>query len=203
MSREILSCAAQASPDSLHAGAVSLLRLLDLYGERHRAELEELWAAPETDYLVLFADDAGVECAILPVGAAHAYSELSKVLHLRLEGLHAVCFTPALSCSGNARFGSPELAAYAKDYPACAPALDAALTSAKGDPVRAALAHLAARLRDVARQEGDLAARERDLHDAEERLDERAHAHLVKLAELEQREHELESARLSVARRAL
>lgn len=79
----------------LHAGAVSLLRLLDLYGESHRAELDELWAAPGTDYLALFADDAGRDCAILPVGPAHEYRNLDTVLGLRIEGLHAVCYTPA------------------------------------------------------------------------------------------------------------
>jgi hypothetical protein len=197
----------------LHAGAVSLLRLLDLYGESHRAELDELWAAPGTDYLALFADDTGRDCAILPVGSAHEYRNLDTVLGLNIEGLHAVCYTPARDMVRPVEappavviteLAEPEWSAYKEEFPELAKELIAALLAAApgSEPVRAAMRHLATRLRDVARHETELVRREHYVHEAEENLNTRAEAHIVRHVELEQREHEIDAARRDMERRS-
>lgn len=186
----------------LHAGAVSLLRLLELYGVHHRAEIDELWATPGTEYLVLFSDSVGRDRAILPVGPAHEYRRLEPVLSLDIEALHAVCYTPALgavqspSSAPGMLLSGPEWEACKAEFPAATAAIiDAVRNSRQGeDPLRAVLSRLESRAAELAHREFELSRREHFVYEAEERLGARADAHLVRLAELEQREVEIVAA---------
>ncbi len=200
-----------AASAALHAGAVSLFRMLDLYGERHRVELDELWAAPGTEYLVLFADDSGRDCAILPVGPAHEYRNLDTVVGLRIDGLHAVCYTPARDAQGGdrapvevpvARSAESEWNALRAEFPDVAKTLSEGMAADSGaDPVGTAMRHLLKTLNEAARHEADLLKREQYVHEAEENLSARAEEHIVRHAELEQREHNIEDARRELDRR--
>lgn len=186
----------------LHSGAVSLLRLLELYGVHHRAELDELWAAPGTEYLVLFADPVGHDRAILPVGPSHEYRRLESVLSLDIEALHAVCYTPALGVVQSVSpvhgmtLSGPEWESFKTEFPsASAEIIDAVTNSCSGeDPLRAVFGRIESRAVELAHREAELSRREHFVYEAEERLGARADAQLVRLAELEQREVEVLAA---------
>jgi hypothetical protein len=79
-------------------GAVSLARLLSIYGHEYMEEVDALWATEGTDFIVLFTNDDESEYALLPVGPAHPHKSLSKALELTAGGLHAVCH--AAACDG-------------------------------------------------------------------------------------------------------
>lgn len=77
------------------SGAVSLARLLSIYGYEYMEEVDALWATEGTDFIVLFTNDAENEYALLPVGPAHPHKSLAKALELTAGGLHAVCHAAA------------------------------------------------------------------------------------------------------------
>lgn len=76
-------------------GAVSLVRLLSIYGFDYIEEVDALWSTDGTDYIVLFTNDDENEYALLPVGPAHPNKSLAKALALHADGLHAVCHAMA------------------------------------------------------------------------------------------------------------
>ena len=76
-------------------GAVSLARLLSIYGYEYMEEVDALWASEGTDFIVLFTNDDENEYALLPVGPAHPNKSLQKALLLTADGLHAVCHAAA------------------------------------------------------------------------------------------------------------
>ena len=76
-------------------GAVSLARLISIYGFEYIEEVDALWSTEGTDYIVLFTNDDENEYALLPVGPAHPNRNLAKALALHTDGLHAVCHAMA------------------------------------------------------------------------------------------------------------
>lgn len=190
-------------PDIQNHTAASLLRFLADYGEQHRAELETLWANPDTEHLVLFTDDARVTRAILPVGPMHDYQRLADALSAEIDGLRARCHTPALGATRLIHAATvwqltPEdQAIIAKECPQTAAALAEAINQGietGRHPVRAALTHLAHHTRELIR-------RERYVTEVEEKLGARAQAITEHIAELEQREFELMNRLAAVERR--
>src|SRR6478609_9675129 len=81
-------------PDFI-SGAVSLARLISIYGHEYVEEVDALWATEGTDFIVLFTNDDENEYALLPVGPAHPHKSLTKALDLHTGGLHAVCHSAA------------------------------------------------------------------------------------------------------------
>lgn len=169
---------------------VSLLALLDRYGLAHRGELETLWAAPGTDALVLFSDTSGAERAILPVGPAHDYRTTDEAYRLHIDGLRAVCHTPAVEAGLRARdiHARETWRLWHEKYPELI-----SRVTAPEDAVGAALALVSDKLKELAAREAELAA-------MEHRLDTMAHDHLVRLAELEQRQIESDRAKREAER---
>lgn len=182
------------------AGVVALTRLLELYGPHHRVELEALWAAPGTEHLVLFADVSGGASAILAVGPAHPCRSLDAALETEIEGLRAICHTPALRAAEALRDGglsAEDLALIAGVCHESAESLSEAISEgvrAGLHPVRAAFSHLAHFARDLAR-------REKFVVESENKLGDRAQALAELQAELEQREADLAN-RTKAAERA-
>ena len=174
-------------------GPVSLVRFLELYGEHHRAEIDALWHSPGTDYLVLFAGAGGSGAAILTVGAAHDYKRLDEAAALEIDGLRAVCHTPAIDAyrAGIAakswHLEDADRRIIAEHCPESAESLAQAIRDGRAagmSPVRAALSHIALHARD-------LALRERYVVESENKLADRAQALVERAVELDQREADL------------
>lgn len=176
-----------------NCGAVSLLRMLELYGQNHRAELDELWNSPGTEYLVLFADNRGENLAILTVGPQSDYKQLDEAVALEIDGLHAICHTPALGAYRTGRSAASwqldedERSVLAATCPESADSLAQAIADARQrgvHPVRAAMSHIVQRTREIVH-------REHYVSESENKLSERAQKIVEHIAELEQREAEL------------
>lgn len=89
-------------------GAVSIARLLALYGAEHVEVIDALWSAEDTEFIVLFANDEETQYALLPVGPAHRYKSLASAMSREIDGLHAVCHAATKVSSKPAALALPE-----------------------------------------------------------------------------------------------
>ena len=149
------------------SGAVSLARLLSLYGYEYMEEVDSLWGAEGTDFLVLFANDEETEYALMPVGPAHPHKKLSAALQVTHGEFHAVCHCAArdgvrpvpltLPVEGWRRI--------AKAFPDEAETLESLITNAGSseDALLAILRHLTATARELRKQQIRAAEREQEI----------------------------------------
>ena len=89
-------------------GAVSIARLLTLYGDEHLEVIEELWSHHGTDFIMLFSNDDATEYALLPIGRSHAYKTVASAISVEIDGLHAVCHAAAKGVSRAVTLKLPE-----------------------------------------------------------------------------------------------
>ncbi len=149
------------------SGAVSLARLLSLYGYEYMEEVDALWSAEGTDFLVLFANEDETEYALLPVGPAHPHKKLAAALRLNHGGFLALCHCAArdgvrpvpltLPVEGWRRI--------VKAYPDEAETLESLITNAGSseDALISILRHLTATARELRKQQIRAAEREQEI----------------------------------------
>lgn len=150
-------------PDFI-GGAVSLARLLKLYGTEYMEQVDAIWSTEGTDYIVLFANDEETEYALLPVGPAHPHKSLAKALLLHAGGMHAVCHSMARDGIRPVPLTLPQSGwrKIAEKYPAEAAIMEGLVTDA-GTPENALLAvlrHLAATTHELNSLKEELIERE-------------------------------------------
>jgi hypothetical protein len=160
-------------PDFI-GGAVSLARLLKLYGVEYMEQVDAIWSTDGTDYIVLFASDDETEYALLPVGPAHPHKSLAKALLIHAGGMHAVCHSMARDGIRPVPLTLPQTGwrKIAEKYPAEADVLQSLITDAgtPEDALLVVLRHLAATSHELNAIKADLAEREEVIRTKEEHV---------------------------------
>ena len=152
-------------------GAVSLARLLSIYGYEYMEEVDALWGTDGTDFIVLFTNDDENEYALLPVGPAHPNKSLARALELHSGGLHAVCHAVARDGIKPVPLTLPTEGwkKISRSFPAEAKSLETLITEA-GSPENALLAvlgRLAEKLRELNTRDENCAAHTAELDERE------------------------------------
>lgn len=149
------------------SGAVSMARLLSLYGFDYMEEVDALWGAEGTDFLVLFANDEETEYALLPVGPGHPHKKLSAALQLTHGGFHAVCHCAARDGVRPVPLTLPAdgWAKITKAFPLEAETLESIITNAGSseEALLGILRHLTATARELRKQQILASEREEEL----------------------------------------
>ncbi len=159
--------------------AVSVARLISIYGNEYLEEIDTLWNSRGTEYIVLFADDEETEYAILPVGLAHPTKSLSEALRLNHGKFHAVCHCAARQGEKTSplRLSASGWHHIAMTFPSEARALEELINKAANSEaaLMAVLTHVAAMSNELHKQMNRVCRQESELRQSQE--EEKAELH--------------------------